>query len=94
MNKRHNIYFHWYLNLVLRFLPTCCLSLDLQFLFYFYWCFVFPLFISGNKAVMSCQPRVTVASCFVNKVIMDLSSLDHLCINPIHRIGLIHPLVY
>ena len=27
---------------------------------------------------------------FVYKVIRDLESIDHLCINPIHRIGLIH----
>ena len=27
---------------------------------------------------------------FVYKVIRDLRSIDHLCINPIHRIGLIH----
>ena len=33
--------------------------------------------------VLSCQPRVTVTSCFVNKVIRDLESIDHLCINPI-----------
>ena len=32
---------------------------------------------------------MTVASCFVYKVIMDLSSIDHLGINPIRRIGLI-----
>ena len=40
--------------------------------------------------LLSCQPRVTVMSCFVYKVIRDLESIDHLCINPIHRIGLIH----
>ena len=40
--------------------------------------------------LLSCQPRVTVTSCFVYKVIRDLESIDHLCINPIHRIGLIH----
>ena len=40
--------------------------------------------------LLSCQPRVTVASCFVYKVIMDLELIDQLCINPIHRIGLIH----
>ena len=37
-----------------------------------------------------CQPRVMVTSCFVYKVIRDLESIDHLCINPILRIGLIH----
>ena len=40
--------------------------------------------------VLSCQPRVTVTSCFVYKVIRDLESTDHLCINPILWIGLIH----
>ena len=40
--------------------------------------------------LLSCQPRVTVTSCFVYKVIRDLESIDHLCINPILRIGLIH----
>ena len=44
-----------------------------------------------NKlSLLSCQPRVTVKSCFVNKVIRDLESIDHACINPIRRIGLIH----
>ena len=37
------------------------------------------------RFLLSCQPKVTVASCFVYKVIMDFSSIDHLCINPIHR---------
>ena len=41
-------------------------------------------------ALLSCQPRVTVTSCFVYKVIRDLESIDHLCIIPIHRKGLIH----
>ena len=47
---------------------------------------------SGAKVsgLLSCQPRVTVTSCFVYKVIRDLESIDNLCINPIHRIGLIH----
>ena len=36
--------------------------------------------------VLCCQQRVTVTSCFVNKVIRDLESIDHLCINPIHMI--------
>ena len=38
--------------------------------------------------LLSCQPRVK--SCYVYKVTRDLVSIDHLCINPIHRIGLIH----
>ena len=40
--------------------------------------------------LLSCQPKVTVTSCFVYKVIRDLESIDHLCINRIHRIGFIH----
>ena len=40
--------------------------------------------------ILSCQPRVTVTSCFVYNVIRDLWSIDHLFINPIRRIGLIH----
>ena len=28
-----------------------------------------------------CQPRVTVASCFVYKIIRNLELIDHLCIN-------------
>ena len=34
--------------------------------------------------------RVTVTSCIVYKVIRDLESIYHVCINPIRRIGLIH----
>ena len=40
--------------------------------------------------VLACQPRMTVTSCFVYIVIRDLYLIDHLCINPIHKIGLIH----
>ena len=43
-----------------------------------------------RSCLLSCQPWVTVTSCFVYKVIRDLESIDHLCINPIRRIGLIH----
>ena len=43
-----------------------------------------------HLCVLSCQPRVTVTSCFVYKVIRDLLSIDHLYISPICRIGLIH----
>ena len=31
-----------------------------------------------------------MTSCFIYKVIRDYKSIDHLCINPIRRIGLIH----
>ena len=44
---------------------------------------------SNNKELLSCQPRVTVTSCSVYKVISDLESIDHLCINPIRRIIII-----
>ena len=37
----------------------------------------------GHVKVLSCQPRVTVTSCFVYKVIRDLESIYHLCIYPI-----------
>ena len=52
----------------------------------------FDLFVPSvhNTWLLSCQPIVKVTSCFVYKVIRDLKSIDHLCINPIHRIGLIH----
>ena len=45
---------------------------------------------NNNWSVLSCQPRVTVKACFVYKVNRDLESIHHLCINPIHGIGLIH----
>ena len=44
----------------------------------------------SDRQLLSCQPRVTVMSCFVYKLIRDLESLDHLFINPICKIGLIH----
>ena len=40
--------------------------------------------------LLSCQPIVTVTSCFVYTVIRDLELIDHLFINHIRRIGLIH----
>ena len=40
--------------------------------------------------ILPCQPRVTVTSWFVYRVVGDLESIDHLCINPIRRIGLIN----
>ena len=43
--------------------------------------------INTWKKLLSCQQRVTVTSCFVYKVIMDLLSINHLRINPIRRIG-------
>ena len=39
--------------------------------------------------LQSCQPRVTVASCFVYKIIRNLELIDHLCINPIHTTSII-----
>ena len=35
-----------------------------------------------------------MTSCFVCRVIRDLESICHLCIDPIHRIGLIHKVIY
>ena len=35
-----------------------------------------------------------MTSCFAYKVISDLESKDHLCINPIHRIGLMQKLSF
>ena len=46
-------------------------------------------FIAYSMHILSCQARVTVTSCFVYKVIRNLESIFHLCINPICRIGLI-----
>ena len=43
--------------------------------------------IELRSTVLFCQPRVTMTTCFV---IRDLESIDHLFINPIRRIGLIH----
>ena len=40
--------------------------------------------------LLSCQPIMTVPSCVAYKVIRGLESIDHLRINPIHKIGLIH----
>ena len=43
------------------------------------------LTVSGEwylNELLSCQPRVTVTSCFVYKVIRDLYSIDHMCIYP------------
>ena len=39
-----------------------------------------------RPTLLSCQPRVTVTLCSLYKVIRDLYSIDHLCINPIRRI--------
>ena len=50
---------------------------------------VLPIFFY-HGTLLSCQPRVAVTSCFAYKVIRALESIDHLCINPICRIGLIH----
>ena len=41
-----------------------------------------------TDGLLSCQPRVTVTSCFVYKVIRDLELIVHLRINPICRIGI------
>ena len=51
--------------------------------------------ISHSGKMMLCWTTVLPAKSdsdvmFVYKVIRDLESIDHLCINSIHRIGLIH----
>ena len=72
---------------------ACLFSLlDSQTKFFVTWLFSDSIY--GNQSLgqylLSCQPRVAVTSFFVYKVIKDLESIYHLCINPIHRIGLIH----
>ena len=52
-------------------------------------CF-FHYYYQNHCTLLSCLPRVTVTSCFVDKVIRDFLWIDHLCSNPICRIGLIH----
>ena len=47
-------------------------------------------YIYNSIELLSCQPRVTVTPCFIYIDTRDLYSIDHMCINPIHRIGLIH----
>ena len=54
----------------------------------------FTLTVLCKYHLLSCQPRVTVMTYFVYKAIRDLESIDHLCINPIRRIGLIHKVTY
>ena len=50
---------------------------------------IFICLVLQSSRLLSCQPRATETSCFAYKVIRDLESIDHLFINPIHRIGLI-----
>ena len=50
-----------------------------RLLLYGYWGFSTVLPAKSDSDVM-----------FVYKVARDLESIDHLCINPIHRIGIIH----
>ena len=48
--------------------------------------FCIGIFYSGGDGalnLLSCQPQVTVTSCFVYSVIRDLESIEHYCINPI-----------
>ena len=40
--------------------------------------------------LLSYQPKVMVTTCFVYKGIRDFYSIDHLCMYPIRRIGLIY----
>ena len=46
--------------------------------------------LQKESMLLPCQPRVTVTPYFVYKAIWELKSVDHLSINPYHRIGLIH----
>ena len=41
--------------------------------------------VFNSLYLLSCQPRVTVMSCFVYKVFRDLQLIVRLCINPICR---------
>ena len=59
---------------------------DHQFFFYYIWVSVYS--ISRSCTVLPSRVRVT--SWFVYKVIRAVEWIDHLCINPIRRIGLIH----
>ena len=43
--------------------------------------------LNRKALLLSYQPRVTVASFFVYKVIMGSELIDHLCINPVLWIG-------
>ena len=66
-----------------------------SFLFNFYSMFIvaFELRVWSllfYAVLLSGQPRVIVMSYFVFTATRDLESIDHLFINPIHRIGLIH----
>ena len=48
------------------------------------------LALRKKTCLLSCQPSVTFTSCLVYKGIRDLELIEHLCINPILWIGLIH----
>ena len=50
--------------------------------------YIYPTW--STMHVLSCQPRVTVTSCLVFTIIRDSESIYHSCINPFHRIWLIH----
>ena len=43
-------------------------------------------YATASEHVLSFQPLVKVTSCYLHKVIRVLESIDHLFINPIHRI--------
>ena len=75
---------------------------NVLFLFSLYYCINIK-YVAGIKIkvsayclylyyILSCQlgVTVTVTLCFVFKVIRDLKSICHSCIDPIHRIGLMH----
>ena len=74
-------------------LSTVAMGLN-KFRFIFVACNTYQVHVPANHnqlcPLLYYQPRVTVTSCFVYKVFRDLESKDHLFINPIRRIGLIH----
>ena len=89
---------------VLKALPGNLISKDTHLVFSMStlnsFGFVYVIFVSRFAHVLTlkrpstiyllpCQPRVTVTPCFVYDAIRDLESIDHMCINPIQKIGLI-----
>ena len=68
--------------LAVRF--TRVIPFQLRYIFIYDHLFVHLMFPVIH--VLSCQPRVTVTSCLVCKIIRDLESIDHLCINPIYTV--------
>ena len=51
---------------------------------------IFTILCTGDSQSTVLPAKSDCVVMFVYKVIWDLESIDHLCINPIRRIGLIH----